>query len=147
MEDGGFLVIGKLHLLTAAEAERMNEAGASIGEEESVVLVPRASHPGRRQAAENFGAPHSSVMMWLSRWHSTLPQGGVRAARLRALAADPVETGRTSTSRSKISAKRARAPAVKLVGAVGRILAGGRGGGGWTIWPGDGLVPVLVRHA
>jgi hypothetical protein len=41
LEDGDFLVIGKLHLLTAPEAERMNEVGASIGEDESVVLVPR----------------------------------------------------------------------------------------------------------
>jgi hypothetical protein len=41
LEDGDFLVIGKLHFLTALEAERMNEVGASIGEDESVVLVPR----------------------------------------------------------------------------------------------------------
>ncbi|MBL1087528.1 hypothetical protein JK359_37265 [Streptomyces actinomycinicus] len=41
LEDGDFLVIGKLRLLTAPETERMNDAGASIGEDESVVLVPR----------------------------------------------------------------------------------------------------------
>lgn len=42
MGDGGdFLVIGKIHLLTAAEAGRMNELGASMGEDESLVLVPR----------------------------------------------------------------------------------------------------------
>ncbi|AKJ15601.1 hypothetical protein ABB07_37725 [Streptomyces incarnatus] len=41
LDDGDFLVIGKSHLLTAPEAERMNELGASIGEGESLVLVPR----------------------------------------------------------------------------------------------------------
>ncbi|MCC5478373.1 hypothetical protein [Streptomyces barringtoniae] len=41
LDDGDFLVIGKLHLLTAPEAERMNELGASIGEGEALVLVPR----------------------------------------------------------------------------------------------------------
>ncbi|MFI1073433.1 hypothetical protein [Streptomyces puniciscabiei] len=42
LDDGDFLVIGKSHLLTAPEVERMNELGASIGEGESLVLVPRA---------------------------------------------------------------------------------------------------------
>ncbi|MFI6357699.1 hypothetical protein ACIBJF_34860 [Streptomyces sp. NPDC050743] len=41
LEDGDFLVIGKRRLLTAPEAERMNEVGASIGEDECVVMVPR----------------------------------------------------------------------------------------------------------
>ncbi|MGW2426590.1 hypothetical protein ACWC0C_46875 [Streptomyces sp. NPDC001709] len=41
VDDGDFFVIGNLHVLTAPEAERMNELGASIGEGESLVLVPR----------------------------------------------------------------------------------------------------------
>lgn len=40
-DDGDFFVIGELHLLTEPEAERMNELGVSIGEGESLVLVPR----------------------------------------------------------------------------------------------------------
>ncbi|MER6567577.1 hypothetical protein ABT288_15665 [Streptomyces sp. NPDC001093] len=40
-DDGDFFVIGRLHLLTEPEAERMNELGVSIGEGESLVLVPR----------------------------------------------------------------------------------------------------------
>ncbi|MEV6841624.1 hypothetical protein AB0N17_45685 [Streptomyces sp. NPDC051133] len=57
LEDGDFLVIGKLHLLTAPEAERMNEVGASIGEDESVVLVPRdCILAAMRQLASERGA-------------------------------------------------------------------------------------------
>ncbi|MFD8395359.1 hypothetical protein ACFV2N_40730 [Streptomyces sp. NPDC059680] len=41
LDDGDFFVIGQLHPLTAPEAERMNELGASIGEGEALVLVPR----------------------------------------------------------------------------------------------------------
>jgi hypothetical protein len=41
LDDGAFFVIGKLHLLTEPEAERMNELGVSNGGGESLVLVPR----------------------------------------------------------------------------------------------------------
>ncbi|MGW0206115.1 hypothetical protein ACWDZ8_09930 [Streptomyces sp. NPDC003233] len=40
-DDGDFFVIGELYLLSEPEAERMNELGVSIGEGESLVLVPR----------------------------------------------------------------------------------------------------------
>ncbi|MGW1910514.1 hypothetical protein ACWCQS_07200 [Streptomyces sp. NPDC002076] len=40
-DDGDFFVIGQLHPLTDPEAERMNELGVSIGDGESLVLVPR----------------------------------------------------------------------------------------------------------
>ena len=63
---------------------------------------------------KNSGAPHSSLLIWLSRWHNTLPHGGVSAAKLNAFAAEPVETGSRSTSQSKISLKRRRALKVQL---------------------------------
>jgi hypothetical protein len=54
------------------------------------------------------------VVVDMSRWHNTLPHGGVSAAKLNAFAAEPVETGSRSTSQSKISLKRRRALKVQL---------------------------------
>ena len=48
---------------------------------------------------KNSGAPHSSVAMCASSWHSTAPHGGVRCASASAFAAVPVGTRNTATSR------------------------------------------------
>jgi len=53
----------------------------------------------RAPSVKNSGAPHSLALMWLPEWASTLPHGRVRAARLRALAADPVEANRRGPGR------------------------------------------------
>jgi len=42
---------------------------------------------------KNSGAPHSSLLIWLSRWHKHAAPRWVSAAKLNAFAAEPVETG------------------------------------------------------
>lgn len=79
--------------------------------------------------------------MWLSGWDSTLPHGGVRAARLRPLAADPVETMKTSTSRSKISLSLRRALSVKGSLPYGRTCPAAASATAWTT---SGDAPAML---
>ena len=50
--------------------------------------------------AEEFRRPHSSTAIWASAWQKMAPWGGQRVHSASALAAVPVATGKTATSRS-----------------------------------------------
>lgn len=116
--------------LCTSPARRRTATRSASG---SILLSEPGTPTSLAPWVKNSGAPHSSVLMWLPGWESTLPHGGVRAARLRPLAADPVDTGKTSTSRSKISLSLRRALSVKGSLPYGRTCPAAASATAWAI--------------
>ena len=70
-----------MHVSDLAVHRGLQLVGIDLG------VFPTKGNESLAPPVKNSGATPSSLLIWLSRWHNTLPHGGVSESKLNAFAA------------------------------------------------------------
>src|SRR3546814_2889040 len=84
---------------------RISDWSSDVCSSDLAIFPSGPSTATMRMPLKKSGAPHSSSMTWASEWQKTTPPGRATLASASELAAVPVATKKTATSRSKIDRK------------------------------------------